>query len=123
MGTDKDIHPHELLKFNDKMGIEAKVERKQESNENTKRANMALGDIGNFIKQDCGIGGMQELVYVGSMAVHIYQAVALGTFQFVSQTAPLADADERTVDSAFRQLRGDMANTYGRRRDQKRSGV
>lgn len=119
----KELHDWDRKKHEDELGITAKVNRHTETGEPIIRANRALGDIGNFIKEDTGVMALKECDYVGSTAVHIFLAPALGQYVFVSQTSPLARTPEITADAALRQLRGDVMESFGRRRQQKRSGV
>lgn len=87
------------------------------------RANRALGDLANFIKEDCGVPQLKDATYLGSAAVHIYMLPHMRQALFISQTDPISNCHEFTASEGLRQLQGDMMAHFGRKRKVKRSGV
>lgn len=117
------LHEFEAQKLNDKMGIEAQVERHEANGEIVNRANGALTEIGEFIHKNAGDAALRSCDYVGSTAVHIFQSQVLGQFFFLTQCGPIGATPEWTANEAFKQLRGDLMAHYGRKRPTSRSGV
>ena len=108
------------LKVRDGIGITAHVERNTEEGEAVMRANRALNDIGDFIHANTP--GLKGLKYLGSSAVHIFCAEALGEVAYITQTQPLLDTEERIAGPAYTQLQKDMMKYYGRKTTKIRSG-
>lgn len=108
-----DMHEFEKKKLDDNLFIDAKVDKDKIEGLQMRRANMALGDIGNFIKHDCDIAALRECKYMGSMAVHVYQSEMLEQIFFIAQT-PLNETREWTADKAFLQLKEAAKQFYGR---------
>jgi hypothetical protein len=117
-----EVHEWDKTKHDVSMGISAQVERSKSKGELAGRANLALGDLAAFIGA-ANEDHTKELTYLGSAAIHIWIAPTLNRLFFISQTAPLNDTPEMVAADAFRQLRGDMENHYGRKRSRKRSGI
>ena len=91
----------------------AHVERYDENSPNIKRANMAIGDIGNFIKHDCLVNQLRELEYVGSAAIHIYIAPVTRQAIFISQPEPLKNCPEEIAAKAAMHINQEMKAYYG----------
>lgn len=103
--------------FETEIGQKAKVEQTKVDNELSAHANSALRQIGEFINPQVG----DELEYMGSAAVHIYQSRKLKHMVFQAQ-APLGYTPETTASIAMEPLKGEMMNYYGRLKPTKRSG-
>ena len=106
-------------KYVDQVGHKATIQRETLINERTEGLKEVLQEIGQNAS-DVGIvpKGME---YVGSVAVHIYQAPNLGTVAHFNQVA-LNNCPEPLAGPAVSDLRGTMLEYYGRRRQKKRSG-
>lgn len=104
------------------LGIDAHVDRTDPKGDNMQRANMAIGDIAGFIKNECGINNLKLMNYHGSAAIHIFHHELLG-FQYVCQVATLGKVNEYSADKAFTQLQNAMKARYGRKVGSKRSGL
>lgn len=119
----KGLHPWEKQKLDDQFGISAKVERTEAKGENSIRANRALGDIGNFVKDDCGIEQLRDALYMGSAAVHYYYLPGLKTILNVCQTDSMQQVSEYIASEGLNQLKQELRVYYGRNRVVRRSGV
>ncbi len=108
------------MKVRDSVGISVHVERNEEAGEAATRANRALNDIGDFIHQNKD--GLRGLTYLGSAAVHIYCAETVGEAEFVCQTFPLRNTEERIAGPAFTQLQKAMMQAYAKKTTRLRSG-
>ena len=105
-------------RFNDQVGQTAKVERDSTESELAHRANLALRGIG----EDLNPLAKQGLQYKGSAAFHVYQSEILGQIFFVTQTDTLQDVPEITSSKAIENFVGDLMESYGRKRQRRRSG-
>lgn len=108
------------IKMRDQIGIFADVERSKVLDETAYRSNRALNDIGDFIHANNDT--VRNLEYVGSAAVHIYLARAIGEAVFVCQTKPLLECEERIAGPAFTDLQKNLMSHYGRKTTKIRSG-
>lgn len=106
----------EDIKFQDDLGINARIERKEETNEGSKAAAARMREAGELLKPT------KHVAYVGSATVHIYQSELLKTVFYITQTGTLGACAELTADGAMSQLRKDMMLHYGRKPGVKRSG-
>lgn len=100
------------------LGHKAKVRREDlKDGEKKERATRQLKAIGVELLP------IPALTYMGSAAVHIYQAPALGEIFFVSQTGIEAEVSEVTASAACESLIKDVAKQFqGRIIKKKRSG-
>ena len=104
-------------KFQNTLHHSAKVTRDNVTGEEVTKANAMLRDIGADLNPI-----PKNLIYKGSMAIHIYQSEIQGHDFFMGQVNTLADTPEETASAALSNLRGDAQNYYGRTRQTKRSG-
>lgn len=103
--------------FHDDMGINAQVERHTiETDLSHELADKlrTLGTKANPMPDD--------MVYMGSMAVHIYHTEALGQLAFVSQTSTLNKTTEQVAIRAMQDLNGAAMEHFGHERPKLRSG-
>lgn len=106
------MNEFEKKKFDNQIGITAKIDRFEEGGETMARANRALNDIGDFIHAE--IPQLKGLEYCGSMSVHIYKAPMLGQAVYVTQTQPLLQCEEILAGPASTQLKKDAMRHFGR---------
>lgn len=104
--------------FNTQVGQSATVQRDGVESELGGRANLALRNIG----EDLNPLRKQGVNYMGSAALHIYQSEVLGQIFFITQTDTLQDVPEVTASKALENFKGDMMETYGKKRQLRRSG-
>ena len=118
-----DLHDFEKKTLDNKMGIDAQVNRKEIKGDQMRRANLALADIANFIKHDCDIPQLKDAEYIGSMAIHYYVLPTLQAVVNISQVDTLNQMREWTASEGLKQLKNECLAYYGRNRKVRRSGA
>lgn len=111
-----DTHKKQLL--DTQLGQSATIQREVLQGELYEQCNLVLKDLGEELNPNT----QGALKYVGSAAIHIYQAPTIGQIFFVSQVSPLGKCPEPLASQALNDLRGRMMEHYGRKAQTKRSG-
>lgn len=110
----------EKLLHETEMGQRIGVERTEGEAEASKAAAGALLEIGEYVQDNHP--SLKPLKFIGSAAVHYYQAEALGEVVFVTQTNTLCGMNEMTASNGMSELMKSMMKQYGRKAPTKRSG-
>jgi len=112
-----DIHDFKKKAFDSQLGSQAQVSRSTETSERSTIANAMLREIGRNINQ------LETSEYVGSCAVHVYRPKGhVQYLHFQCQVAPMQDVPEHIASKALDDLRGTLQESYGQKRQTKRSG-
>jgi len=110
-----DLTPMEL-DFDTGIGQRANVQRRQASNEQTKKCNAALRGIGTELNFNA-----ENMEYMGSMATHVYGSKILKQVFYMTQNCA-QEMPEIVAAKAFEDLRGTIMKSFGHNRPKKRSG-
>ena len=106
-------------KFLNEVGHHAVVSRSSVATERTAQLREVLSGIAEDLLE---VGAVPKgMTYLGSAAVHIYKAEALGEVAYFSQLS-LDKCPEEIAGPAVSDLRGAMLVAYGHGRQKKRSG-
>jgi hypothetical protein len=113
---------NELLKdkFVQESGHKAIVQRDRVENERTEGLREVIVDIAKDI-QTIGLVH-KELTYCCSMTVHVYKAITTGQLQAVCINN-LGNQPHSIVDFGMRELNGGIVESYGKKRQVRRSGL
>ena len=102
------------------MGQKVLVERHKIDGSAVDQLRDVLRDIGKDL-QEQGVT-TKEIKYLGSFSVHVYYSEIMKRMEFASLTAPDL-VHFNVAEDAIRELWGSVCETYGRKRQKRRSGA
>lgn len=117
--SDRDPKTHKETTLRSQMGITAQVEREDYENEDAINANDALREVGNSlhpVKQH-----MEHVKYVGSGAIHVYQAES--TRQVFYQTQLIGNIPSALAPLVTKEFTGKFMEHFRGKRQKWRSGL
>ena len=103
-------------KFLDSMGLDAKVERHTIESELAERQQQVFRNIGEELNPH-----PEFAKHMGSFAIHIYQTEGTKTLLFMKQLI-IEGLEEVVAGKAFEDLKQTVMESYGHKRQTKRSG-
>lgn len=111
---------HLAQKFQTELGQKVLVERHVVANERMDQLREVLRDIAKDLQAEDP--ATREQTYLGSFSVHVYTSELLRQMTFQVLTAP-DHCTYDVADAALRELNGSVMETYGHKRQKRRSGA